>query len=206
MKKLRIVTLGISGGGWLTGPFRDARRFPSTRWYLVPEATRTPLGLGSCPSFKDHSLSRRAKPGTRLRFATFSSLYTVGHSWWRCECAREGYPSRENTHHASHARRCTPWDTRGGAASVHERDTPHERIRTTRPTLIAVHRGTLVVALRVCTREYAPRVPRGSTATKAHAAGHVAQKRTLLCRGEAGLALPPAAWVSSHAHQPGSKI
>jgi hypothetical protein len=60
--KLRIVTLGISGGRSLTGPFRDARRFPSTRWYLVPGATCTTLGLGICPSFKDHSLSRRAKP------------------------------------------------------------------------------------------------------------------------------------------------
>jgi hypothetical protein len=31
MQKLRIVTLGISGGRALTRPFRDARRFPSTR-------------------------------------------------------------------------------------------------------------------------------------------------------------------------------
>jgi hypothetical protein len=61
-KKLRIATLGISGGRSLTGPFRDARRFPSTRWYPVPVATRTPSGLGICPSFKDHSLSRRANP------------------------------------------------------------------------------------------------------------------------------------------------
>jgi hypothetical protein len=30
-KQLRIVTLGISGGRSLTRPFRDARRFPSTR-------------------------------------------------------------------------------------------------------------------------------------------------------------------------------
>jgi hypothetical protein len=37
-KELRIVTFGISGGRSLTGPFRDARRFPSTRWYPVPEA------------------------------------------------------------------------------------------------------------------------------------------------------------------------
>ena len=29
MQKLRIVTLGISGGSSLTRPFRDARRFPS---------------------------------------------------------------------------------------------------------------------------------------------------------------------------------
>jgi hypothetical protein len=44
------------------GPLRDARRFPSTRWYPVPGATRTKLGFGICPSFKDHLLSRRAKP------------------------------------------------------------------------------------------------------------------------------------------------
>jgi hypothetical protein len=53
MHKLRIVTVGISGGRSLTGPLRDARRFPSTRLYPVPGATRTPRG----PSFKDHILS-----------------------------------------------------------------------------------------------------------------------------------------------------
>jgi hypothetical protein len=63
MNKLRIVTKGVSGESSLTGAFRDARRFRSTRWYhSVPRATRTPLGFGMCPSFKDHSLSRRAKP------------------------------------------------------------------------------------------------------------------------------------------------
>jgi hypothetical protein len=51
-----------SGGRSLTGPLRDARRFPSARWYPVPGATRTPLGFGICPSFKDHFLSPRAKP------------------------------------------------------------------------------------------------------------------------------------------------
>jgi hypothetical protein len=60
MKKLRIVTLGISRGRSLTRPLSDARRFRSTRWYLVPEATRTTLGFGICSSF--HFLSRRAKP------------------------------------------------------------------------------------------------------------------------------------------------
>ena len=30
--KLRIVTVGVSGGRSLTVPFRDARRFPFTRW------------------------------------------------------------------------------------------------------------------------------------------------------------------------------
>ena len=30
--QVRIVNLGISGGDEPTGPFRDARRFPSTRW------------------------------------------------------------------------------------------------------------------------------------------------------------------------------
>jgi hypothetical protein len=58
----RIVTLGISGGRSLTGPLRDARRFPSTRWYPVPRVTRTTLRFGICPSFKGHSLSRRAQP------------------------------------------------------------------------------------------------------------------------------------------------
>jgi hypothetical protein len=62
MQKLRIVTLGISGGRSLTTPLRDARRFPSTRWYPVPGATRTTLGFGICSSFKDPSLSRRAQP------------------------------------------------------------------------------------------------------------------------------------------------
>jgi hypothetical protein len=61
-KSWRTVTLGISGGRSLSGPLRDARRFPSTRWYLVPGATRTSLGFGICPSFKGHFLSRRAKP------------------------------------------------------------------------------------------------------------------------------------------------
>jgi hypothetical protein len=51
-QKLRIVTVGISGGRSLTGPLRDACRFPSTRWYPVPGATRTTLGFGICPSFK----------------------------------------------------------------------------------------------------------------------------------------------------------
>jgi hypothetical protein len=62
MQKLRIVTLGISGGRSLTTPLRDARRFPSTRWYPVPGATRTTLGFRICSSFKDPSLSRRAQP------------------------------------------------------------------------------------------------------------------------------------------------
>jgi hypothetical protein len=65
MQKLRIGPFGISGGRWLTPPLRDARRFPSTRWYPVPGTqtpTRTPLGFGICPSFKGHFLSRRAKP------------------------------------------------------------------------------------------------------------------------------------------------
>jgi hypothetical protein len=64
-KQLRIVTLGVSGGRSLTGPLRDARRFPSTRWYPVPGVTRTTLGFGIRPSFKNHFLSRRrAKPLT----------------------------------------------------------------------------------------------------------------------------------------------
>ncbi len=62
MPKLRIVTVRISGGRSLARPFHDARRFPSTRWFPVPGATRTTLRFGICPSFKDPFLSRRAKP------------------------------------------------------------------------------------------------------------------------------------------------
>jgi hypothetical protein len=51
----------VSGGRSLAGPSRDARRFPSTRWYPAPGATRTALGFGICPSFKGHSLSSRAR-------------------------------------------------------------------------------------------------------------------------------------------------
>jgi hypothetical protein len=61
----KVANRDVRDFGWeiaLTGPLRDARRFPSTRWYPVPRATRTTLGFGIRPSFKDHSLSRRAKP------------------------------------------------------------------------------------------------------------------------------------------------
>ena len=51
------MTVGVSGG-----PLRDAKGFPSTRWYPVPGATRTTLGFGICPSFKGHSLSPRSTP------------------------------------------------------------------------------------------------------------------------------------------------
>jgi hypothetical protein len=57
MQKLRIVTSGISGGRSLTGPLRDARRFPSTRWYPVPRATRTTVGFGICPSLGPFSVA-----------------------------------------------------------------------------------------------------------------------------------------------------
>jgi hypothetical protein len=74
-KKVRIVTVGMSGGRSLTRPLRDARRFPSTRWYLVPEASPATLRFGSCPSFKDHICRPRAKPSTpKSRFATFASV------------------------------------------------------------------------------------------------------------------------------------
>ena len=66
MEKLqRIVTVGISGGRSLTGPLRDARRFPSTRWNTIPEATH--YNVGVCPSFKGHFLSRRANLSVTTR-------------------------------------------------------------------------------------------------------------------------------------------
>jgi hypothetical protein len=91
--KLRIVTVGISGRRSLTGPLRDGRRFPSTRVYPVPGATRATTGFGIRPSFKGHFLSRRAKP-VALRFATFASLYATRPPL--CRPARGG---KALTHH-----------------------------------------------------------------------------------------------------------
>jgi hypothetical protein len=39
----------VSAGRSLTGPFRDARRFPSIRWCPIPRDTRTSLGFGIRP-------------------------------------------------------------------------------------------------------------------------------------------------------------
>jgi hypothetical protein len=71
MQKWRIVTLGASGGRSLTGPLRDDRRFPSTRWLPIPGATRKTLGSGICTSFKGHFLSRRAKPQLKYEWRTW---------------------------------------------------------------------------------------------------------------------------------------
>jgi hypothetical protein len=70
--------------GSLTRPFRDARRFPSTRLYPVPRATRTPRKCGRCPSFKDHSLSPRVpNPNRPIRsfhvtVCPWGQVYVVG--------------------------------------------------------------------------------------------------------------------------------
>jgi hypothetical protein len=52
MKQLRIVTSGISGGGSLTRPFRDARRFPLTRFSPYSHAHVGRERFGICPSFQ----------------------------------------------------------------------------------------------------------------------------------------------------------
>jgi hypothetical protein len=62
------------GGDELMPPFPHLRRFPSTRLKPVPRATRTPRKVGLCPWFKEHFVSRRAKP-LALRIATLASLY-----------------------------------------------------------------------------------------------------------------------------------
>jgi hypothetical protein len=74
-----IVTLGVSGGRSLTRPLRDARRFPSTRRYPVPGATRTPLGFGIQPSFGGHFLPRRANPTYDFAFVSLRcTSFTLG--------------------------------------------------------------------------------------------------------------------------------
>jgi hypothetical protein len=91
-RKLRIVTLGISCGRLLTGPFRDARRFPSTRWYTVPGATRTALGFGRlsifqgpfyvapCQTFNDSQLVHPLAPVVALGNAQ-PSLFSAVRCW-----------------------------------------------------------------------------------------------------------------------------
>jgi hypothetical protein len=72
MEKLRIMTEGISGGRSLTGPLRDARRFPSARWCPVPGLRVRRWGLGSV--HRSRAILCRAVPKSRtLRFATFAS-------------------------------------------------------------------------------------------------------------------------------------
>ena len=62
MGKVANRDVRVSGGGSLTGPLRNTRDFPQHDGTSYRVATRTPLGSGVCPSFKGHSLSRRAKP------------------------------------------------------------------------------------------------------------------------------------------------
>jgi hypothetical protein len=57
---------GANSGGELLPPFHDARPIPLTRLNSVPRATRTPRQFGRCLSFKDLSLSPRAKPNKSL--------------------------------------------------------------------------------------------------------------------------------------------
>jgi hypothetical protein len=66
-QKLRIVTFGISGGRSLKRPLRDARRFPSTRSYSVPKATRTRRQFGRCTWFKGHLCWPAPNPYVTIR-------------------------------------------------------------------------------------------------------------------------------------------
>jgi hypothetical protein len=74
MEKLRIGTIR-DFGRQLTRPFRDARRFPSTRLYRVPRATRTRESEGivqgpfsvprAKPQSSDSQLFHRCRMGGR---------------------------------------------------------------------------------------------------------------------------------------------
>jgi hypothetical protein len=83
-----------------------------------PGATRTTLGFGICPSFKDHSLSRRAKPQRydsrlfhRCRFTRralrgfYQSWLTLTHTRGR---TRDGVPClSRKLHTATSSSRCS---------------------------------------------------------------------------------------------------
>jgi hypothetical protein len=80
--------VGVSGGRPLTRPFRDARRFPSTRWYFLPGATRTTRQLGFvhrsraifCRPVPNASLEKAA-PCTEGRTFQKTTCRTLG-SWY----------------------------------------------------------------------------------------------------------------------------
>jgi hypothetical protein len=78
-KKLRIVTLRISGGRSLTGPIRDARRFPSTRWNPIPVGYACDVGVWGL-SIVQGPFSVAPCQTLALRFATFPSPYHDGRS------------------------------------------------------------------------------------------------------------------------------
>jgi hypothetical protein len=62
-------------GDELTRPFRDARRFPSTRWYLVPRATRTTLGVW------DSSIVQGPFSVAPCRTLTYDSRFLCSSRW-----------------------------------------------------------------------------------------------------------------------------
>jgi hypothetical protein len=73
MKKLRIVTLGVSGGRSLTRPFRDARRFPLETIVARTEGYTYAANVWIHPSFKGHSLSPVPNP-SRVTIRDFQRL------------------------------------------------------------------------------------------------------------------------------------
>jgi hypothetical protein len=70
-----VANRSVRGFRWgvaHAAPFRDARRFPSTRWYPVPEGLRVRRwGLGFVHQGAFFSVACQTLP---LRFATFASL------------------------------------------------------------------------------------------------------------------------------------
>jgi hypothetical protein len=95
----------ISGGGSLTRPFRDARRFPSTRWYLVPGATRPTLGFGICPSSKGHSLCR----AVNLSVTVFAPVASQGEEAEAARGCVDCAPHRTPGEHGDVATQAAAW-------------------------------------------------------------------------------------------------
>jgi hypothetical protein len=63
-------------GRSLTGPLRDARRFPSTRWYPAPGATRTTLGFGFV--HRSRAIFCRAVPNPKVTIRNFFIAVHLG--------------------------------------------------------------------------------------------------------------------------------
>jgi hypothetical protein len=100
--------------GWeiATRPLRDARRFPSTRWFPVPGATRTTLGFGIGPSIIQGPFSVAPCQTLALRFAAFL-------------CARAPAPSLASDPGRLGCRRVSSVAVRDRLGGVALHSTPH---------------------------------------------------------------------------------
>jgi hypothetical protein len=138
-KKLRIVTVGVSGRGSLTGPLRDSRRFPATRWYFVPGANAYAVGVWDLSivqgpfsvaprqtlrvTIRNFSISLYSRAETRVVLVTGGgAACDVPGAWWR---------NQHNKHHATPQKLQHDVDLNTLPLMAFSRDAPH--VSTVKP-------------------------------------------------------------------------